>query len=200
MRVPNAVHEAHPWVVAQIAPDFTLLDVWDLPAEGGAEDFDDFLAVMRELDPAEASLLSKLLFAVRRKLGAWFGWDEDEVRPIPGRSETSLIARLPEYLRGTADGTVVGAPLKEAGAAIVPLYRTDDEWAAEIGNATVHGVLHVAWVEQSAGRYRARLAIYVKPRGRLGRFYLALIGPFRHLVVYPALTRQIGRAWDAARA
>ena len=27
--------------------------------------------------------------------------------------------------------------------------------------------------------------------------YMALIGPFRHLIVYPALMRQIERAWDA---
>lgn len=42
-----------------------------------------------------------------------------------------------------------------------------------------------------------RLAVYVKPRGRLGRQYMAFIAPFRHWVVYPALLRQIERAWQA---
>jgi hypothetical protein len=41
------------------------------------------------------------------------------------------------------------------------------------------------------------MAIYVKPRGRLGKQYMAFIAPFRHWVVYPALLRQIERAWQA---
>ena len=41
------------------------------------------------------------------------------------------------------------------------------------------------------------MAVYVKPRGRLGRAYMALIKPFRHAIVYPALMRQIDRAWSA---
>jgi Protein of unknown function (DUF2867) len=42
--------------------------------------------------------------------------------------------------------------------------------------------------------------VYVKPRGTLGDAYMAAIAPFRHRVVYPALMRQIGRAWDARMA
>jgi hypothetical protein len=79
----------------------------------------------------------------------------------------------------------------------VPVYQTETEWAAEISNDTVHGVLHLAWVEQRSGRYRAQMGVYVKPRGRFGELYMMLIGPFRHRIVYPALLRQIGRAWDA---
>jgi hypothetical protein len=43
------------------------------------------------------------------------------------------------------------------------------------------------------------MGVYVKPRGRLGAAYIAAIAPFRHLVVYPALIRQIEREWDARR-
>jgi hypothetical protein len=39
MRVPNAVHESRPWRIREIAPDFTLEDVWALPVYGGADDF-----------------------------------------------------------------------------------------------------------------------------------------------------------------
>jgi hypothetical protein len=56
--------------------------------------------------------------------------------------------------------------------------------------------MHLAWVDQGDGRYQGQLAVYVKPRGRLGQGYMALIRPFRHRVVYPALMRQIGQAWD----
>jgi hypothetical protein len=44
---------------------------------------------------------------------------------------------------------------------------------------------------------RAQLGVYVKPRGWFGPLYMAAIAPFRHYIVYPALMRQIGRAWDA---
>ena len=121
-----------------------------------------------------------------------------EARPIPGRSETTLSARLPEERRGSADGITFSAGAERAAGGFVPLYRTDSEWAAEISNGTVHGVLHVAWVAQAAGRFRGQLAVYVKPRGRLGDVYMLLIEPFRHLVVYPALMRQIRDAWEAS--
>lgn len=81
----------------------------------------------------------------------------------------------------------------------MPLYRTDDEWAAEISNETVHGVVHLAWVSRGEGRYRGQMAVYVKPRGLLGEAYMRMIEPFRRFIVYPALMRQIGRAWEARR-
>ena len=60
----------------------------------------------------------------------------------------------------------------------------------------VHGVMHLAWVDRGEGRYQGQMAVYVKPRGRLGKRYMTLIAPFRHRVVYPALMRQIERAWN----
>jgi hypothetical protein len=60
----------------------------------------------------------------------------------------------------------------------------------------VHAVLHLAWVDQGENLYRGQMGIYVKTRGALGSAYMALIGPFRHLIVYPALMRQIARAWQ----
>ena len=39
------------------------------------------------------------------------------------------------------------------------------------------------------------MAVLVKPNGLLGSGYMAAIAPFRHLLVYPAMTRELGRAW-----
>jgi hypothetical protein len=39
--------------------------------------------------------------------------------------------------------------------------------------------------------------VYVKSRGWFSDFYMALIGPFRHLVVYPAWFARIRRRWEA---
>jgi hypothetical protein len=196
MRLPNAAHEAHPWVIARIAPDFALLDVWALPVHGGPHEFDDLLSLMGALNPTQShSALTRALFRLRLRLGAWFGWDDRaRQRPIPGCSETSLAARLPEPLRGSAVPRE-RAP-GSAGGGFVPLYRTDDEWAAELSNDTVHGVLHLGWIDEGEGRHRAQLAVYVKPRGLLGALYMKGIAPFRHWIVYPALMRQIGRAWE----
>jgi hypothetical protein len=199
MRLPNSAHEAHPWVIAQIAPDFELLDVWALPVQGGPDDFDVFLERMASFDPINAgSALSRGLFWVRLRLGAWFGWDDaTKQRPIPGCSETTLTARLPDRLRGSAKSHLISETMQRAAGGFAPLYQTDDEWAAEISNDTVHGVLHLGWIEEDDGRYRAQMGVYVKPRGLFGDIYMKLIAPFRHLIVYPALMRQIGRAWDA---
>jgi hypothetical protein len=39
------------------------------------------------------------------------------------------------------------------------------------------------------------MAVYVKPNGLLGTAYMAAIRPFRHLIVYPPMMRQIEREW-----
>jgi hypothetical protein len=196
MRLPNSEHESHAWRIAEVAPDFRLEDAWALPVRGGAEDFETLLEVMSSLDPAKGrSRATRLLFLIRHLLGDLFGWDDAGGQlPIPGDGESSLSARLPEDLRGTA--TEPG----RRSSRFTPLYRTDREWAAEISNKTVHGVLQLAWVELGSGLYQGRLGVYVKPRGTLGAAYMAVIAPFRHLVVYPALMRQIEQAWDLRMA
>jgi hypothetical protein len=195
MRLPNAVHESQPWVIARVAPDFKLLDAWRLPAEGNADDFGTLVEAISSLDPAggNSSSPTRALFWLRLRLGALFGWDDPAARlPIPGCTETSLSARIPEDLRDTTT-----PPTLVSSTTFLPIYRTDDEWAAEVSNRTVHGVLQLAWVEEGNGVYHGQMGIYVKPRGMLGEAYMGLIGPFRHLIVYPALMRQIERAWDA---
>ena len=39
------------------------------------------------------------------------------------------------------------------------------------------------------------MAILVKRNGLLGRAYMAAIAPFRHVLVYPAMLREIERRW-----
>ena len=192
MRLPNAVHESRPWRIREIAPDFTLEDAWALPVHGGAGDFPALLDGHDVPRPGPRGVPgdSRCCSGSAVLLGRWFGWDGGAERPIPGRDETSLAERLPDDLRGTAAGLKIGSSFS-------PLYRTDTEFAAELSNQTVHGVLHLAWVDRGHGRYQGQMAVYVKPRGRLGKQYMAFIAPFRHWVVYPALLRQIERAWQA---
>jgi Protein of unknown function (DUF2867) len=198
MRLSNIEHESHGWRIAEIAPDFRLEDAWALPAQGGAGDFATLLEVIASLDPARAgSCATRALFSIRYRLGEWLGWD-DAPRPlaIPDATDSSLSARLPDDLRDTA----AGPQLRSRDVAFTTLFRTDDEWAAELSNRTVHAVLQLAWVEKGEGLYQGRMGVYVKPRGRLGAAYMALIAPFRHRVVYPAMMREIEGAWKARLA
>jgi hypothetical protein len=202
MRIPNAAHESRPWRIREIVPDFTLEDVWALPVEGGAADFESVLELMASSDPANAdSLAARSLWRLRDRLGRWFSLGRISVPadgdrdgagglPIPGTSETSLSGRLPDDLRGTVADVDFGS------LPFVPLYRTDVEFAAEVSNQTVHGVMHFAWVEEGEGRYRGQMAVYVKPRGAFGKGYMALIKPFRYWIVYPALMRQVEQTWN----
>jgi len=204
IRLPNKTHESRPWRIREIARDFTLEDVWALPVYGGTEDFQTLLENLVSFNPANAeSLPARVLWRFRDRLGRWFGLGSISAPinsgrdrgarklAIPGTNETSLTCRLPGDLRNTA------ADLAFDVLPFAPLYRTNVEFAAEVSNLTVHGVMHMAWVHQGEGRYQGQMAVYVKPRGPLGRGYMALIKPFRYWVVYPALMRQIERAWKA---
>jgi Protein of unknown function (DUF2867) len=191
--VSNCTHRARPWRVHEITRGFRLEDVWALVTPGAeAGDFPLLVEGLAAGDPAEGpSRAARALWALRWKLGELFGWDEPETGL--GARVGSLRDRLPEDLREASPGTQLKKlPLDS-------LYQLDDEWAAEIANRTVHGVMHLGWVPDGDGGYRAEMAVYVKANGLFGTAYMAAIRPFRHLVVYPAMLRQIESAWRAEK-
>ncbi|MGH3357204.1 MAG: DUF2867 domain-containing protein, partial [Nocardioidaceae bacterium] len=104
----------------------------------------------------------------------------------------TLRDRLPADLRDGPTGPAFDR------LPFVSVYLSGDEWAAEMANRTVHGVMHLSWVADDAGGYRGQMAVLVRPNGLFGKAYLAAIAPFRHLLVYPPLMRSIGQAWQAA--
>jgi hypothetical protein len=180
-----AEHTARPWRIHAIAKDFHLLDVWVLPTPGGPDDFPQLVRLMANFDPAETSAVVRALFAIRWTMGRVFGLDRQDTGL--GTRVRSLRDRLPADLADTPSGFDTHL--------FTPLYVTGDEFALEIANQTVHGVMHVGWVPDGTGGYRGQMAVLVRPNGALGVAYLAAIAPFRHLVVYPLMMRDIGRAW-----
>jgi hypothetical protein len=151
--------------------------------------------------PGSAPLPVRLLWEVRDLLGRVFGLGRistpaDEAGswpPVPGTGERSLIGRVPEELRATAtDSRLTDKPFR-------PLYVTDTELADEMSNRTMYGVMHLAWVHQGGGRYQGQMTVYVKPRGAVGKAYMALIKPFRYAIIYPALMRYLERLWTERR-
>jgi uncharacterized protein DUF2867 len=189
MRLPHVAHTSRPWRIHELTRDFDVEDVWALPTPGGPDDFPRLVQLMTSLDPSRgSSRAARALFAIRWKLGELLGWD----RPGAGLDAGApmLRDRLPEDLRD--------APCPDFDALpFTTLYLLDDEFAAEISNRTMHGVLHLGWVPDETGGFRGQMAVLVKPNGALGNAYMTAIRPFRHLIVYPAMLREAGRAWQA---
>jgi hypothetical protein len=190
MRLPNAAHESRPWRIHELTRDFRLEDVWALQTPGGPDDFPLLVEGLAAGDPAESSSrAARTLWAIRWKLGQVFGWDDPDTGV--GSRVPTLRDRLPADLRDAPSG-----PGFEA-APFMPLYLLGDEFAAEVANKTVHGVMHLGWVPNGRGGYRGQMAVLVKPNGVLGAAYMTAIRPFRHLIVYPSLMRRIEADWRA---
>jgi hypothetical protein len=188
MRRPNSAHTTRPWRIHEFTRDFRLEDVWALPTPGGPDDFPRLVRQMAAGDPRGPSVLARSLWAIRWRLGELLGWDRrDTGRAI---DLPTLRDRLPADLReGSAGPEFDALPFRS-------LYLTGNEWAAEIVNSTVHGVMHVGWVPDGAGCYRGQMAVLVKPNGLLGSLYMSFIKPFRYMIIYPALMREIAQDWQ----
>ena len=188
MRIPNAAHESRPWRIREIVPDFTLEDVWALPVHGGAEDFQTLLELHGSppIRPTRTPLPTRVLWRLRDRLGSWFGLGRISapVDAVEGGDRQAADSRARTRPRWPAGCRTICATRRRTcdfgSLPFAPLYRTDAEFAAEMSNQTVHGVMHLAWVDQGEGRYQGQMAVYVKPRGPLGKGYMALIKPFRH--------------------
>jgi hypothetical protein len=188
VKLPRAAHTSQDWRIDEIVPDFRLEDVWALPTPGGPGDFPLLVQGIASADPAKSLPgAARALWEIRWKLGELLGWDEAGTGLGP--RVPSLRDRLPADLRVAPPGP---------GFAALPftsLYLLEDEWAAEMANRTVHGVVHLGWVAEGGGGYRGQMAVYVKPNGPLGSAYMAAIKPFRYLIVYPQMMRELERRW-----
>jgi hypothetical protein len=145
---------------------------------------------MASFDPSQgSSRAGRLLWSVRWKLGALLGWDEPDAGV--GARVPTLRDRMPADLRDAPAGPDFDA------LPFTSLYMLEDEFAAEVANSTMHGVMHVGRVPDGTGGFRAEMAVLVKPNGPLGSAYMAAIRPFRRLVVYPAAMRDGADAWTS---
>jgi nitroreductase len=183
-RLPNSAHASRPWRIHEITADFRLEDVWALPAGGEESEFPALVQGFAAGDPSRGSWLARALWSIRWKLGELLGWDE---------AEAGLGERVPT-LRGRLPADLLAAPGPHFDTLpFTSLYLIEHEFAAEIANSTMHGVMHLSWVAEETGAYRGQMAVLVKPNGLFGTVYMAAIRPFRYLIVYPAMMRQIER-------
>jgi hypothetical protein len=216
--VDARTHRTRPWRVHTLASDFELLDLWEIPLAADparGETFEQFLHVFAATgmasrwpvyrlrptslaDVAHGARLAGMmaLIGFRRLLGRIFALDDGgPAYSIPGERESRVRARLDDTDRVRDTGALP----RKVGGTFEPVYAFTDEALLEIGNRTIHALLHLSWVEKESGRYSVILAVYVKSRGWQSRAYLALIRPFRHLVVYPAWIAHLTRTWAVLR-
>src|SRR3989440_6425308 len=187
MRLPDTAHTSRPWRIHEIAGDFRLEDVWALPTPGGPDDFPRLVQQFASADPSQSLPgAARRLWVLRWKIGELLGWDDPDAGL--GSRVPTLRDRLPADLRKAPGPDFDALPFTS-------LYLLEDEFAAEVANQTMHGVMHIGLVPDGTGGYRGQMAVLVKPNGLFGKAYMAAIRPFRHLIVYPPLLREVERKW-----
>ena len=199
-------HYSHPWKVHEIAKDFELLDVWEFPILADKtrnQDFSFFMKVLQQPSKPSIrsffsirSLLARFLVSLRVFLGGIFGLDKNvNSLPIPSCKETSLKDRLFEEDLERSLAESVGE--EDQGKFIWrTVYFYENEMLTELSNNTVHVLMHWGWIHKSGNYFTTQLAVYAKPRGNLGEFYMKLIMPFRHAVIYPVLMEEVKKKWE----
>ena len=85
--------------------------------------------------------------------------------------------------------------LDRADSRFEPVYQEPEEQLFRIDNRTVTAFMHLSLADR-----RPRLAVYVRPKGRVGAIYMRLIDPFRRHVVYPGLVAAGRRAVRSVNA
>jgi hypothetical protein len=172
-------------------------DVWaiDLPRWRTGVTLDYFLRTARngKLDACGCSKSSlfappaivRMLLSIRFFVGRFFGWDEP-----------ATTATFATRLTDTDHSRSLVAPGTRDGYFRV-VYSFENEQLVELINRTAHAGALSALVE-TATAYRFYLAVYVRSVSRFTPLYMALIDPFRNLIVYPSLLRSVNARWNQA--
>lgn len=164
-----------------------LHDVWtiDLPRARSGITLDEFLRTAKSRSCTPPPLVRALL-NVRFFVGRLFRLDRE---PAACDWET-FATRLTTTDRSKS---LTQAGTREGLFRVV--YRFENEQLLEVINRTVHGVALSALVE-TAHSYRFYFGVYVRSVSRFTPVYMALIDPFRKLIVYPSLLRNVRAKWN----
>ena len=186
-QVPAREFEGLPLRVHAFLAGVPLHDVWsiDLPRWRAGVTLDEFLraASNRLFTP---SPLVRMLLGIRLFVGRFLGWDRE-----PAAWET-FATRLTDADRSRS---LASAGTRDGFFRVV--YRFENEQLVELINRTAHAAALSALVE-TGNTYRFYFGVYVRTVGRFTAVYMALIDPFRRLIVYPSLLRTVRARWNQA--
>ena len=164
-----------------------LHDVWavDLPRMRSGITLDEFLRAAggRLFTP---SPVVRALLGIRLFVGRLLGWDREPDATVRETFATRLTA---------ADLSRSLAPAGTREGLFRIVYRFENEQLLEVNNRTAHAAALSALVE-TPGAYRFYFGVYVRSVGRWTPLYMALIDPFRKLIVYPSLLRSVRTTWN----
>jgi hypothetical protein len=162
-----------------------LHDVWavDLPRTRSGITLDELLRTASACLCTPSPVVRRLL-SIRLFVGRLLGWDRE-----PTVWET-FATRLT-----TADLSKSLVPAGTRDGLFRVVYRFENEQLLELINRTAHAAALSALVE-TAHAYRFYFGVYVRSVGRFTPVYMALIDPFRKLVVYPSLLRAVRATWN----
>jgi hypothetical protein len=188
-RIAPREFERLPLRVHDFLAGVPLHDAWavDLPRTRPGITLAEFLRAAGGR-PFRPSTVVRALLSIRFFLGSLFGWDGE---PDPTITETFASRLTP------ADRSETLTPAGTRVRLFRTVYRFQNEELLEVLNRTAHAAAVSALVD-TGDAYRLYFAVYVRSVGRLTRFYMALIDPFRRLIVYPSLLRSVRTTWNEA--
>jgi len=128
----------------------------------------------------------RALLNVRLLVGRLLSWD----RQPAATAWESFTTRMT-----TADRSRSLVPPGTREGLFRVVYRFENEQLLELINRTAHAAALSALIETTSG-YRFYFGVYVRSVSRFTPIYMALIDPFRKLVVYPSLLRTIRAKWN----
>ena len=192
MRINKEEHLKRSWRVHRLLSDFRLEDTWLLPITlDENQSVGEVQSIFAQsLEETANTGIAGLLFKFRLFLGRVFGW-EDEVKSVSGLPAGSIRARYADQ-----ESMELKDFLTKGFGNFVPVYDLGLESLAEIENKTVLAAIHLGKISLGHNTYGVQMTIYVKPKGLFGQFYMQLIKPFRHYIVYPVMLKIIGKQWD----
>ncbi len=152
MRLPNTAHTSRPWRIHELAYDFRLEDVWALPTPGGPTTSPGWAELLgcAGIPRKGSSRAARAVCAIRWKIGERSVGTARTPASAPGCRRSAT---------GCRRSCATRHPAPTSSAHFTSLYLLDDEWAAEIANRTVHGVMHIGWVPDGTGGYRGQMAV-----------------------------------------
>ena len=164
-----------------------LHDVWavDLPRVRSDITLDEFVRTANAL-ACRPSPIVRALVKIRLMIGRLLGWDREPAASAWETFATRLTA---------ADRSKSLVPAGKHEGLFRVVYRFENEQFLELINRTAHAGALSALVETESG-YHFYFAVYVRSVSRFTPIYMALIDPFRKLIVYPSLLRTVREKWN----
>ena len=129
-----------------------------------------------------------MLLDIRVFVGRLFGWDRESVTS----ARESFVTRMT-----AADNSRSLVPPRTPDGLFRVVYPFENEQLLELINRTAHAAALSALVE-TTNTYRFYFGVYVRSVGPFTPVYMALIDPFRKLIVYPSLLRSVRSSWNQA--